>query len=757
MKRDCAVNAVNMVRLIPGLIVAGCLTMAPAAAQSVGLPAPRLLTVTPPGGQAGTTVPVTLTGDHLDDVEDLFFSHPGLTATPQRDDEGRPVPGSWTLSIASDCPPGIHEARVMTRLGVSSARIVTVGTRPEVVRAAANTTLDDAMELPPDTICNAQTTRQAIDHYRFAASAGQRFVIDCSAQGIDSKLRPVLIVADASGQDLQAERRGGGLDFVAPADGSYVVKVHDLTFNGGPEYFYRLVVQTATGDRPVPRLASTRTVSSFSWPPAGVSAEAAAVEHEPNDDRAEAQQITLPCDISGRFFPAADVDVFEFTAAAGDEWWVEIASERLGHPTDPMIVVQRVTGSGAEESVADLAEFHDIPQPVKVSSNGYAYDGPPYHAGSPDIIGRIAIPEDGRYRLLVSDLFGGTRSVPEHAYRLIVRRPAPDFAIVGWALHMELRNGDRNALSKPVALRHGATVAFEVVAVRRDGFDGPIDLALDNLPEGITATGLRIPAGQTRGVLLMTASEDAPRGRSSAVLRGTAVINGEQVTRTGHMASLAWPVPDSWREIPSPRLLEDFCVSTGAAEPAPLTIAAAADGPFEVTAGQSLTIPLSLVRRCEFSGASFTARTLGGGFDAAPPFTIPLDKDATEITFDTARLKTPPGDYVIALCGGAVAKYRDFPQQIPFAEAALERARQHAASAAAESQRLVAALQAASDAQKAELRSAAESADTAARAAREAVTRAEQALDAARKRAAPRDIAEIIVSSPIRVRVTPAP
>ena len=34
-----------------------------------------------------------------------------------------------------------------------------------------------------------------------------------------------------------------------------------------------------------------------------------------------------------------------------------------------------------------------------------------------------------------------------------VRKAAPDFALTGWALHMTLRNGDRNALSKPIARR----------------------------------------------------------------------------------------------------------------------------------------------------------------------------------------------------------------------------------------------------------------------------------------------------------------
>ncbi len=46
---------------------------------------------------------------------------------------------------------------------------------------------------------------------------------------------------------------------------------------------------------------------------------------------------------------------------------------------------------------------------MKLSTNGYSYDGPPYDAGSADPLGKLEIKEDGIYRLQMRDLFGGTR------------------------------------------------------------------------------------------------------------------------------------------------------------------------------------------------------------------------------------------------------------------------------------------------------------------------------------------------------------
>jgi hypothetical protein len=679
--------------LIVALLGAVAFNSTTTFAQSVGLPAPRLLTTMPMGGKSGAEIEVTISGENLDPTDELAFSDPRIQAKAKLDAAGKPEPNKYIVAIAADCPPGLYEARMMSRLGVSSSRAFSVGSLAEVVRVAPNNALATAMELPVNSVCNAVVSPRAVDHYFFAARKGQRLTVECAALGIDSKLNAVLVVANAAGQDLQVERQGGVLDFTAPADGKYVIKVNDLTYNGGPAYFYRLVLQELSPGAPVAQHPSTRNVSSMSWPPAGLGEQAQAAEAEPNNDRAHPQKITLPCDIAGSFFPAADVDVFEFEAKKGDVWWVEIASERLGRPTDPAAIVQQISGSGDAEKSTDIAELSDIPSPVRVSSNGYAYDGPPYNAGSSDFLGKVTIQQDGIHRLQLSDLFGGTRSDPRNIYRLVIRKAAPDFAVVAWALHMELRNGDRAALSKPLALRGGATMALEVVVVRRDGFDGDIELAMDGLPQGVTAKGLKIPAGQSRGIMVVTAHQDAPRALASANFTAKAQIDGATVTRPVRLASFSWPIPDSWGEIPHPRLLADVPVSVSGNEFAPLTIAPAKSDVWEVTAGEKLTIPLVLTRRSEFSGATMQVRTFGAGFERVPQFDVPLTADATQAVLDLGALKTPPGDYLIAFYGGAVAKYRD-----------------NAQAAAAE----------------------------------------------AAKAAPPRDIVDIVVSEPIAIRVKPA-
>jgi hypothetical protein len=634
-------------------------------AQSVCLPLPRLLTTMPMGGTVGQQVEIAITGEHIDDIASMHFNHASLVATPKLDANGKPEINKFVVSIANDCPTGLYEARVMSKLGISSARIFSVDNLPELTVATPNTSLATAVELTVNSVCNAVVTAKSVDHYFFQATKGHRYVVYCSSRGIDSKLDPVLIIGDSSGRDLVVERRGDVLDFTAKEDGKHVIKVHELTFKGGPAYYYRLSLRELPADAPIPTYASTKTVSSFSWPPQGLPENAMQTETEPNNLAAQAQKITLPCDITGSFYPAADVDTFEFQANKGDIWWVEVASERLGRPTDPSILVQHVGMEGGKEVLTDVAEFTDIASPIKPSSNGYAYDGPPYDGGSTDILGKLEIKQDGLHRLQLTDLFGGTRVDARNVYRLIVRKAAPDFALAAWGLHMELRNGDRNALSKPLALRCGATVALEVVAVRRDGFNGDIELSLTGLPNGVSAQGLKIPAGKSRGIMLITAHQEAPAALAALTFTGTSTLDGQLVTRPVRMAQFAWPIPDSWGEIPSPRLVDGMPLSVTNHEFAPMSIAAREHATIEATVGTKVSIPLVQTKRMEFSGSILQMKAFGDGFDRIPQFNLSLDAENSEATVDLAALQTPPGEYLIAFYAGAVTKYRSKPDAAP--------------------------------------------------------------------------------------------
>lgn len=138
-------------------------------AQSVCLPLPRLLSITPMGGQLGTSFDVIIAADHMEDPGPMIFAHPGIQATAKLDAQGKPIANQYALTIAPDVPPGLYESRLIGRLGISSARIFTVGKLGEVIQKPGNTTLANAMELSVPTVCNAVVSARAVDYYSFEA------------------------------------------------------------------------------------------------------------------------------------------------------------------------------------------------------------------------------------------------------------------------------------------------------------------------------------------------------------------------------------------------------------------------------------------------------------------------------------------------------------------------------------------------------------------------------------------------------------
>jgi len=292
--------------------------------------------------------------------------------------------------------------------------------------------------------------------------------------------------------------------------------------------------------------------------------------------------------------------------------------------------------------------------------------------------------------------------------------------------------------------------------VRRDGFNGEIALEMSDLPDGVTAAGLKIPAGKTRGIMLITADQNAPRGLTSASFVGKATIDGKEVTRPCRLASMAWPVPNAWSEIPSPRLLADVPVSVSGSEFAPITIASTEGKVWEAVAGEKLTLPLIHSRRCDFSGANISLKTFGPGFEGVPAFDASLTAESSEAVLDLAKLNTPPGDYTIAFYGSAVAKYRYNLEAVSAAELALRAAQEEVETLAASVKSLTDAAETAPMEQKSEADKAVQDTVAKQKLAAAAVVAADKKLKSATAAAKPKDIVDIVVTAPISIRVKPA-
>jgi hypothetical protein len=764
-----------------GLFAAALLTGHTAALAQ--LPLAKLNWIIPSGARAGATNEITVSGSDLDEPYGLQFSDRRLTATAK--------PGSPSLFeviVPAEVLEGLVDIRFVGRFGVSNPRAFAVGQLPEFSAPATNTSPASAVALPLETTANSRVTPNTAAWFRFVANAGQRIVVRVEASELDSRLVPDLTVTDADGCELALSRRRQWLDFTAPTNGSYLLKLHDQTFRGGDDYHFRLTLTTAPQlDFALPnvlRAGETNRVTLFgrnlpggqpgalqgadgksleqlaveivapasahgsplaaellrkpasasligdslAWRLSGTNAVSNPLLFALTTNAVEVAitngltKVSLPCEFSGIFPARGQLSGVTFQANKGDVLWLEVFADRIGFSSDPHAVVQRernAKGENGETLYADLLELAD---------NDANLGDREFNTVTRDSAARFEAPEAGTYRVLVRDLFNLGDGRPRYPYRLSLRRETPDFRLVALPVPPPRVGEDRNVHVLPVTLRRDQTVALKMLAFRRDGFNGDIELTATNLPPGVSAAATRIAAGQNTGILLLTASPDAS-GATNAVILGRSTIGTYTVTHSCPLSSVLWHVSDFNNENASARLHRDTAISVVSAELAPVSIAATETKPFEGVVDTKLSIPLRITRRGEFP-AAFNLKPSGHpALDKAKEIAIPEKATNATAEINLAEAKLPVGTHTLWLQGSVTGKYRNNPEALAAAEAEYKAADQALASASG------------TDKPKAEERR----------------NVADAAKKAAEERTKPRDVTVVVYSQPFIVTVNPAP
>ena len=190
---------------------------------------------------------------------------------------------------------------------------------------------------------------------------------------------------------------------------------------------------------------------------------------------------------------------------------------------------QRLTffDTTAEAHAVDSAVYkvQIVPPGAKLSPNGlpvqhlfYRNDdgGPGY---GKDSLLHFTAPADGEYIVAIRDVqgLGGT----DYAYRLTARRPRPDFRLT--------------VNPKNPNVPKGGTIPITVTALRLDGFDGPIDISLTDLPPGLSASTGVIAPGQVSTTITLTADPNAKLDQAAPLKpTGRANIAGATIARAAN-------------------------------------------------------------------------------------------------------------------------------------------------------------------------------------------------------------------------------
>lgn len=569
--RFCARRFVTA-RLAVMLLLVGCWLTSASDAIAQQLPTNRVFSIFPLGGQRGTTFDVAIAnGVDLEETFKLSFSHPGITAAPKLDAAMQPLSGQFAVTIAADVPPGVYDLRAIGMYGLSNPRCFVVGDRKEIAEVEPNNDVKTATPVEINNVINGRSNGATdLDYFKFAGKAGQRVLADCRAMRIDSRLDATVELYNAAGRKLATAhnnlRRDALLDFTLPADGDYFVKLFDLTYGGSNDHFYRLSLHTgphidvivpASGlagttaeytiyGRNLPggqpsafkaagkaldqlkvqiALPADPTVQQAADPaspaeggddgitytlasPAGASnpvtiffaSGPVAAETEPNDKPAQSQKIAVPTELTGQFQARGDIDYFTFDAKAGDVFWVEVFGERSGSGADPQFAIEQIGKDAKGEETANRLTAQD--------DNPLNIGGTLFNTTSDDPVFRFTAGADGTFRVVVRDRFFESRGDPRLVYRLSIRKETPDFRL---AVLAPFPTVDPATLSSPYTLnlRRGDNLQVNVMAYRRDGYTGPIDVSVEGLPAGVTCLGASLGTGQNIAALTITSTDQA--------------------------------------------------------------------------------------------------------------------------------------------------------------------------------------------------------------------------------------------------------
>ncbi|MCE9534111.1 MAG: PPC domain-containing protein [Planctomycetes bacterium] len=534
-------------------VLASALVAISAAGQ-----APQFLSLTPPGGQRGKTVEVTLGSKGLPENKSLFFSHPGLTATLVK-------PNRFAIQMAKTLPDGDHDVWAVTATGVSNARRFVVGTYPEIEEKEKDDTPETAQEVTLPVVING-TIDPGIDrdHYRFELKIGQHVSLVFRSESLEGTVRPALTVFAPSGRELlhdDGRQAEPVLNFAAPSAGTYTVRVEERAYRAGPSNYYRLSI--VTGPRLVaafPDLlqkgkAQPVTIYGYELPggkpageayPAGMQQLAVTImapaegetdgvwsasnavflegfryrladvpgylrfgltdreptveTDQPHEILARAQPLKFPFAASGRFLRSNEVDWYRFTARKGETLWIEAIGERTGKAMDLDIAIHDAGGKVLET-------FTDTVLPKGATES--------FSTETLDPAGVWKVPADGEYNLAVRDLYGTAAAGAERTYWLSVGPRLEGVQVV--------------AMTNPVA-PPGGTGTVQLVAMRRGGHEGPIRVRASDLPKGIQADEAVIAAKQNTGTWTMKAGNDAAPWVGKLSLVAETVVDGKPRT-----------------------------------------------------------------------------------------------------------------------------------------------------------------------------------------------------------------------------------
>jgi hypothetical protein len=500
-----------------------------------------------------------------------------------------------------------------------------------------NHTRDTAQSLPSLACVDGTSDGGKSDMYRFQGKAGQRVAVEVLTLPIRSTMDPVVRLVDADGTVLAMADDGAAgpecrLSHTFAKTGDCWLEIRDNSYKTGAGYHLRLgdfpiishafplAVQRGTTTRigftgadGAAAVASEVTVASncedssltvaTRLPGGRSSAWARVLVHdapqvvEPEDSQGMTAALTIPVGISGRLDNAGERDSYRLMGTKGHAVRISARTRSLGCATVPRMRLHSVGPNAADAASNKLIAETDSRNSAEATLD-------------------FTFPEDGEYRLEVSDLAG--RGGNGFGYFLAVERVPP--------VMVELK--PVVATRESFAIEAGRGCAAVDVKVTRTGYDGEIVISLTGEASGLRVVNPVIPAKATEARLYLAADAGWTE-ESSALVRLRAECLGQPSSSTSVVSTAVRRLKEP--HVPFPPDWADGVLSIAGVKAGEALFAIEPPAPVSFTRGtakQEIKLPLKRLDPAFTGVVTILGSSLPKGFSLTSTF----DKESCQIT-----------------------------------------------------------------------------------------------------------------------------
>jgi len=594
----------------------------------------------------GRTATLTAYGKELKDVVHLWTPFGTIPYTPP--EKPNPAVAVFTGPVNAEATPGVYETRVITKGGISTRRFLVLDDLPSVAPADAAESAPSKTVFKGPGCLNGYVNALKPKYYSIELKKDQAVSVEVYARRLDSALDPIIQLSTADGRELGFADDTPGLAgdcqlrVVAPADGTYTLKLRDVQYSGGGAHYFHLRVggfplvqaayprrtsngaiqllsdssdaisasaKTAPGHLIVP--VSHRVEGGSGLALSSAAATAPLLEAEPNDSREQATAIsTGTTSIAGRFQTPADIDWFRITAEAPAHLCVTTHSRDVGSPADIVLELWDAAGKKLQESD---------------------------DAGANDAQLSIALPAAGDYFIGVRELSSQSGAA--------------------WTYDLDVEHGriEAGTATDTVSIPKGGTVTVPV-AVKRLGVSDVVTIAVSDLPTGITSTPVIVPPNQKTAQVSLVSGVNAPDSWNHRIRLTATSSRGTQPV-------LYTPPPPKAPTNTLTRIQTGvFCRGTTAAA---YSLAAAGYN-LAVNKGGEVKVKVTATRTGDWTqpieiSSAVAAEELPTGVTVAA---AKIEQNEIEVTI-TANDKAVPGTYTLSLQGTLKKDKTTIVQPVP--------------------------------------------------------------------------------------------